>query len=178
MYDEAPEEQPSRLQSRRRGERENKDVSGFVGLLEQEASSRVSGRVSIEQRWLEDLRMYLGEYDEDVLTELNKKKGRAQLFVNLVGPKTDAMAARLMDLIFPTDDRSWGIQPTPVPEMEREREKATEQRDTAQNQMAQIDKRLVASSSSTYLSAKSFSAAAFSAAFFAFRILSLRPINT
>jgi hypothetical protein len=34
------------------------------------------------------------------------------------------MSAKLMDLLFPTDDRNWGIKPTPVPELTREAAKA------------------------------------------------------
>lgn len=44
--------------------------------------------------------------------------------MNRTRPKTDAMAARLIDLLFPTDDRNWGIQPTPVPTLTSQAEQA------------------------------------------------------
>ena len=42
---------------------------------------------------------------------------RSAVFINITRPKTDTAEARLCDILIPTDERNWGIQPTPVPEM-------------------------------------------------------------
>lgn len=89
-------------------------LAAIVGRLEEEARKRVGKRASLEKRWIEDLQQYWGKYDTTTAEKL-KEGEKSQLFINLTGPKTDAMSARLMDLLFPTDDRNWGIQPTPVP---------------------------------------------------------------
>lgn len=91
-------------------------IVAIAGNLEKIANERVSKRLPIEKRWIEDLQQYHGRYETRI--EANLKAGeKSQLFINLTRPKTDAMAARLMDLLFPTDDRNWGIGPTPVPEL-------------------------------------------------------------
>lgn len=84
--------------------------------LDQEAGKRVAERQPMERRWIEDLEQYHGRYDSETQANL-KKLNSSQLFINLTRPKTDAMTARLMDLLFPTDDRNWGVNPTPVPEL-------------------------------------------------------------
>lgn len=90
------------------------------GRLEAEARRRVGLRQSIEERWLRDLEQYHGVYDALTQKRISKKTAKSKLFVNQTRPKTNAMAARIMDLLFPTDDRNWGIQPTPVPSLSAE----------------------------------------------------------
>ncbi len=87
----------------------------LIGSMEGEAMRRVGVRTPIETRWMEDLRYFHGRYDEKTEAELNDDPTRSKVFINATQQKTNAMAARLMDLLFPTDDRNWGIQPTPVP---------------------------------------------------------------
>lgn len=102
------------------GEKEEVPLSerlqGFCSKLHVEAKRRVDRRNIVEQRWLEDLRQYHGSYDDVTLKKLVDNEG-SQVFINLTATKTDALEARLLDLLFPTDDRNWGIDPTPVPEL-------------------------------------------------------------
>lgn len=98
-------------------------MKAIVGRLEKEAQDRVNKRKTIEKRWIEDLEQYHGKYDKETLKNLAKGE-KSQLFINHTRPKTDAMSARLMDLLFPTDDKNWGIQPTPVPTLAEEAKKA------------------------------------------------------
>ncbi len=90
-------------------------MSAFVARLSDDADRRVKKRYAIEQRWIEDLQQYHGIYDRDVLAKI-KNTGGSRVFINLTATKTDALEARLWDLLFPTDDRNWGVTPTPVPE--------------------------------------------------------------
>ncbi len=106
-------------------------LSMFVGGLETEAKRRVDRRAMVEQRWIEDLRQYHGLYSKDLLEKLKRSKG-STVFLNLTRPKTNAMMARLWDLLFPTDDRNWGIQPTPVPDMYENAEEAAKLADEAE----------------------------------------------
>jgi hypothetical protein len=41
---------------------------------------------------------------------------RSTIFVGITRQKTNAAESRLCDILLPTDDRNWGIQPTPDPE--------------------------------------------------------------
>lgn len=42
---------------------------------------------------------------------------RSRVVVNIVQPKTEQAVARMCEILFPVDDRNWGIKPTPVPEV-------------------------------------------------------------
>lgn len=100
-------------------------MKAIIGRLEREAEDRVTKRGIIEKRWLEDLAQYHGKYDETIQKDLRDAK-KSTLFMNQTRPKTNAMEARLSDMLFPTDDRNWGIGPTPVPELTLEAEQAAE----------------------------------------------------
>ena len=101
-------------------------LAAIVQELDREAEERVMKRTLIEQRWLEDLRQFHGRYDEKTISELQIAK-KSQLFINQTRPKTNAMEARLSDMLFPTDDRNWGIGPTPVPELTVQAEQVARQ---------------------------------------------------
>lgn len=75
---------------------------------------QVGLRSATEQRWLEDLRQYNGKYSPDEYEAL-KSAGGSRVYVNITRNKTNAAEARLSDMLFPTDDKNWGIRPTPVP---------------------------------------------------------------
>lgn len=89
---------------------------GIIGRLHGEAMEQVRLKSQIEERWIRNLRQYYGKYTEATLKSL-KGAARSQAFVKLTRHKTNGWAARLSDLLFPTDDRNWGIEPTPVPKL-------------------------------------------------------------
>lgn len=88
----------------------------IVGRLQQEADRRVGARRDVEKRWIDDLMQYHGRYDQSE-EKAWTDEGLSRVFIAMTRPKTEAMEARLMDLLFPTDDKNWGIEPTPVPEL-------------------------------------------------------------
>jgi hypothetical protein len=45
------------------------------------------------------------------------KPHRSTVFIGMTRQKTNAAEARLADILLPTDDRNWGIQPTPDPQL-------------------------------------------------------------
>lgn len=98
-------------------------LKGFVSKLESTATEQVTKKILVEQRWLEDLRQYHGRYSASTEKRLLEAK-KSQVFANLTRPKTHAWAARLGDMLFPNDDRNWGIQPTPVPKLVDEMQQA------------------------------------------------------
>ncbi|MEL6680327.1 MAG: hypothetical protein AAFQ51_16605, partial [Pseudomonadota bacterium] len=100
-------------------------VKGMLTHLTSEAEERVRRRAPIERRWLEDLLQYHGTYDAETQMRLRSNPGtQSKVFLNLTRPKCNALVARLIDLLFPTDDRSWGIQPTPVPDLSAHAERS------------------------------------------------------
>jgi hypothetical protein len=89
----------------------------FGARLEALADEQVRKRAQIEDRWLEDLRQYHGQNPPDEESALAKGR-KSRVFVNITRNKTTSGEARLADLLFPTDDRNWGIKPTPIPELD------------------------------------------------------------
>ena len=112
-----------------RGRRRALDIAEMVvGRLEREAEDRVNKRLIVENRWIEDIRQYEGEYSPDETAKLSAGN-RSAAFVNETRPKVTALESKLSDLLFPTDDKNWGIQPTPVPELSSELNRALEEAD-------------------------------------------------
>lgn len=109
---------------------------------------RASG---VEKRWLEDIDQYNGR-DEATkqtasmmdtveqgglpATGQATKPQRSTVFVNITRPKTNAAEARLANMLLPTDDRNWGIKPTPDPKLTEQALKEAEQT-ARQNQQVQ-----------------------------------------
>jgi hypothetical protein len=114
----------------------NEKLGEIVSRLSALAADQVRQRQVHEQRWLEDLRQFHGQYDATLLRDLEENY-RAQAYVKLTRKKTNAYAARLSDLLFPTDDKNWGISPTPVPELTRHAEAAAQQAQQAAEQATQ-----------------------------------------
>lgn len=85
--------------------------------LQQQAAEAVQRRKLTEERWLDDLRQFHGNYDGKTSAILQNDEHRSKIFLNITRPKTNAWAARLGDMLFPNDERNWGIDPTPVPEL-------------------------------------------------------------
>lgn len=106
--------------------------------LRSKAQAQMALRYDLEVRWLEDLRQYHGRYSEEVETRLAQDKtGSSRIFVNLTRPKCEALESRLCEMLFPTDDRNWLIQPTPNPELAALRSRSPEGADQAQAIQAQ-----------------------------------------
>lgn len=77
---------------------------------------QVADKSLIEERWLSDTQQYNGEYAPDVLARI-KESGGSEAFLNLTRVKCNATESRLSEMLLPTDDRNWAIEPTPMPDM-------------------------------------------------------------
>lgn len=93
------------------------------------ASKQATG---VERRWMEDLDQYLGrdaatKQASDMMDTVEnggmpaksaaKKIQRSTVFVNITRPKTNAVEARLSSMLYPSDDKAWGIRPTIRPSL-------------------------------------------------------------
>ncbi|WP_225784467.1 hypothetical protein [Xenophilus sp. Marseille-Q4582] len=98
-------------------------------------SEAISARQSsgIESDWEEDEEHYQGiddanrKFQAAFRTRSTKNffearerdtGARSVLFLNITRPYVDAAAARVADMLLPTDDRAWEIKPTPLPELD------------------------------------------------------------
>lgn len=93
--------------------------AGLVQRLEQDALDRVSKRLIVEERWLLDQRQYEGQEDDNIVRQL-RRDNRSTAVVNVTRSKCNTFESKTFDMLFPTDDKNWGVDPTPVPELDAE----------------------------------------------------------
>jgi len=121
------EDQEERM--RKRAEKLQSFGSSLGGQRDEWIRSR--GSYGVDKRWIEDEDQYNGkdniakaasqmmtsvEQGYPVTTQMAKPH-RSTVFIGMTRQKTNAAEARLADILLPTDDRNWGIQPTPDPQL-------------------------------------------------------------
>lgn len=98
-------------------------TAAIISRLSQLAGEQVTAKSHVEERWLRNIRDYHGKYSSDMDKQMKDAK-QSRVFVKLARAKTVTLEARLFDMIFPTDDRNWGIEATPVPKLKKESNEA------------------------------------------------------
>jgi hypothetical protein len=109
------------------------DLHAIAEALSGERKEAINWRsqTGIETQWQEDEEFYQGiddvNRDEARATWGTKPPGqstpptiqtaRSKVFPNITRPYVDAASARISDMLLPNDDRSWGIKPTPIPDL-------------------------------------------------------------
>ena len=79
--------------------------------------ARMAKMQTVEQRLLSNLRQRRGEYDPDILAEIQKTNGTT-IYMMITGSKCSAGAAWLKDtLLGARDEKPWTIDPTPIPDL-------------------------------------------------------------
>ena len=81
-------------------------------------SQYASNRLIAEQRWLRNQRQYLGLYDPDIERELSPTRSR--VYPRLTRIKTISVLSRIMNLMFPGNDKNWTLKASPSPDMSPE----------------------------------------------------------
>lgn len=69
-----------------------------------------------ELKWMRNLRQYLGIYDPEIERQLPPNRSRA--YPRITRVKCISMLARLMNLMFPGNERNWELKASPSPDME------------------------------------------------------------
>ncbi len=108
-------------------------LDNFGHALAEARSEAISARQNsgIEDIWQEDEEFYEGidemnRGDEKTLwtrkppgqaPARRQETTRSRVFPNITGPFTDSAAARIADMLLPTDDRAWGLKATTVPDL-------------------------------------------------------------
>jgi hypothetical protein len=77
-----------------------------------------SDRRLAELKWERNARQYLGIYDPDIERTMDKNRSRA--YPKITRVKCVSMLSRLMNLLFPADDRNWTVNPSAVPDLDDE----------------------------------------------------------
>ena len=77
-------------------------------------------RVEVEQRWLDDLRQYRGQYTEAELKAMGDSRSRT--YIKSTRLKVEAMTRMMLQMSLGVDDKSWTLEPSPNPEVSAEEE--------------------------------------------------------
>lgn len=84
--------------------------------LSQTFSSYASDRRLVELKWMRNLRQYLGVYDPEIDRELGK--GRSRAYPRITRVKCISVLSRIMNLMYPGNERNWELTASPSPEMD------------------------------------------------------------
>lgn len=83
----------------------------YKGLFDRYAAERIPA----EQRWLKNLRQYMGLYDPEIKRQLPPNRSRA--YPRLTRMKCISMLSRIMNLMFPGNEDNWELNASPSPSM-------------------------------------------------------------
>lgn len=86
--------------------------SKLMSLFQRYASDRLPA----EQRWVRNLRQYLGIYDPEIERSLAQNRSRA--YPRLTRMKCISLLSRVMNLMFPGNEDNWELSASPSPEMD------------------------------------------------------------
>ena len=78
----------------------------------------VSDRRIAELKWLRNLRQYLGLYDPEIEKEMSVNRSKA--YPRITRVKCISVLSRIMNLMFPGNERNWQLQASPSPDMSPE----------------------------------------------------------
>ncbi|MES2942916.1 MAG: hypothetical protein V4772_08610 [Pseudomonadota bacterium] len=110
-------------------------IHAFSEIIREKRKNAIEGRRAsgIEDDWAEDEDHYDGVDDTNRAKVRQYQKGRtpsdgmratildastrSTVFLKITRPYVDAAAARVSDMLLPTDDRNYAIRPTPRPEL-------------------------------------------------------------
>lgn len=87
--------------------------AGLVHELTQRKEQAVRHKYEVEQRWIEDERQYWGIRQAQVSDEGEEEE--CPPINNITQQKVLIAASRIGDMLFPTNDKNWALQPTPDP---------------------------------------------------------------
>lgn len=92
-------------------------VQSLGSILQRLVDERVSLRSEIEERWLKSIRQINGIYEPGDLPPAKNGEYGSRLYVPLTRRLRNLAEARLADMLFPSDDRSYILDPSPVAEL-------------------------------------------------------------
>lgn len=115
----------------RQQQEEKLQAFGHTMSAQRDEWIRSRNSFGVDKRWIEDEDQYNGKDNVNKaasqmmasveqgypVTTRGATAHRSTVFIGMTRQKTNAAEARLADILLPTDDRNWGIQPTPDPQM-------------------------------------------------------------
>ena len=105
------------------------EVTAIVSMLEGKRDEAVADRRETESRWLRDLQQFEGNTIDRITkgaADYGAAIKKANPVVHLTRTRTMSIAARIINMLVPSNERSWDIEPTPVPSMAKDLEDDSE----------------------------------------------------
>jgi hypothetical protein len=99
------------------GHRDEK-LAALAGKVMHRFDEYDKNRRATELRWMRNLRQYLGQYDPEVLKRI--PAGRSKVYPRDTFVKVTGLVAKMMELLFPANEKNWGITPSPVPNLRQD----------------------------------------------------------
>lgn len=109
---------------------QKQEVEKLHGMFTKMRDQWVQHRATsdVEKRWRRNAQLYFGERTESTGEFENTLRNgpparkaadgnRSRVVINIVRPKVDQAVARMCEILFPVDDRNWGLKPTPLPDL-------------------------------------------------------------
>ena len=109
---------------------QKQEIEKLHGMFTKMRDEWVQHRASsdVEKRWRRNAQLYFGERTESTGEFENTLRNgpparkavdgnRSRVVINIVRPKVDQAVARMCEILFPVDDRNWGLKPTPMPDL-------------------------------------------------------------
>lgn len=72
-------------------------------------------RQALERQWLKNFRQFRGVYDPEVLGKI--PEGRSKVYPLDTQVKVLGFVAKIMELMFPANEKNWSLTPSPVPDI-------------------------------------------------------------
>lgn len=94
-------------------------IQGLAAHLQQLWEPANQAKKVIEAKMLKALRQRNGQYEPDKLNEI-RQQGGSEVFMMLTETKCRGAESWLRDIMLDTGDLPWGIQPTPIPDLNPE----------------------------------------------------------
>lgn len=91
-------------------------LSNLVNHVRKHWEINRNAKLRIEEGLLEDLRARNGEYHPQKLTAI-RQQGGSEIYMMITATKQRAAANWIKDIAIPSDEKAWGIDPTPMPEL-------------------------------------------------------------
>lgn len=109
----------SMREAQKKQQEEAADRVQYLGsMLQRIMDERVNLRSEIEQRWLKNIRQINGIYEPgDLPAQESSDAYGSRVYVPLTRRLRNLAEARLSDMLFPSDDRSYVLSPSPVAEL-------------------------------------------------------------
>ena len=119
-------------------DQEQTELNSLGQVLESKYTEYKDARDDIEDDWIEDLRAFMGQYDPEVLAQIQQKGDRSQVYVGLTRTKVLAAFSRITDLLFQPGQKFFSIESTPVVKQPLVEKELTEQAALEIMQAAQV----------------------------------------